>query len=38
MAQFGPDLQNALIFQGLSDEELAYLKRQIISLPFKSGR
>ncbi len=37
MAEFGPDLQNALIFQGLSEEEFAYLNRQIISRPFKSG-
>jgi len=37
MAEFGPDVQNALIFQGLSDEELAYLSRHIVSRPFKSG-
>jgi len=37
MAEFGPDLRNALLFQGLSDEELADLARQIVPRPFKAG-
>ncbi|HEV8574409.1 MAG TPA: patatin-like phospholipase family protein [Dehalococcoidia bacterium] len=37
MAEFGPDLRNALLFQGLSDEELTILARQIVPRPFKAG-
>jgi len=37
MVEFETDLRNAQIFQGLSDDELAYLSRHIIRRPFMSG-
>lgn len=37
MVQFETDLRNALIFRGLSDEELAYLGGHIIRRSFRSG-
>src|SRR5262245_6643579 len=36
MVEFGTDLRHALIFQGLSEEELAHLDRHIIRRPFRS--
>jgi len=37
MSESDYDFRNALIFQGLSDDELVYLDRHLIRRPFKSG-
>lgn len=37
MAELGADLNDAPIFQGLSDEEFDYVRRQVTSQPFKAG-
>src|SRR6266498_1059708 len=37
MAKLGSDLEHALLFQGLSDEEFAFLNSHIVSHPFKLG-
>ena len=37
MAEFGADLASATIFQGLSDQEFAYVRQRIVSHPFKAG-